>query len=384
MTAACQGCGLLAFGDRMRSVALLCLLTAAFLFLFGLPRLLGAVIRAPSDQSVFLALDGEFLREESYLRAVNSLTTSLSVSEDGPTLFELGLVHQNLGLQAQSTDERNNLFEAALDAFNQSLFYSPVRPLAWAAMAQTRYEQGNLEAAANALDWSVRTSYHLAPQQRPRALLGIMLWDRLEPESRPRIIHAIAGNFRQELDLLARLAASSGVVPAIVDGLRDYEPDGLILGAQFQAAVRRYEHGERLRVAALERYREMVRQIAATAFLVTASMPVMSAAMTVEEYRDITQGNDPARTVQDAHEYLTATLDGLLMLGDFNRREGNAMFCVPREEVFNINVQEFRVALDAMIEQLEQELPDFRELARTRSVGLAALQLLTIMYPCDT
>jgi len=71
------------------------------------------------------------------------------------------------------------------------------------------------------------------------------------------------------------------------------------------------------------------------------------------------------------------------MLGDFNRREGNPLFCMPAQDVVSIDVTEFKDALDATIAQFQAEVPDFNEFARTRSVGLAALQLLTIMYPCD-
>ena len=127
----------------------------------------------------------------------------------------------------------------------------------------------------------------------------------------------------------------------------------------------------------------MGRLILATSFLVTANLPLLAAAMTVEEYRAISRGEDPYRTEQDLQDYLTATLDGLLMLGDFNQRDRAAMFCVPRQEVFNINVLEFRAAFDAMLDELDRQLPDFRELAQSRSVGLAALQLLTMMYPCE-
>lgn len=368
----------------MRVLGPLIALLFIVLFALGVPRFLGAMLRAPGEQAVVLALEGQPLRRESYQRAVDSLTAALSVEADRPTFLELGIVHHNLGRQAQDPEQRDYYDAAALDAFEESLLYSPVQPVAWSAIAEIRFDQGDLDGAAAALDWSTLAAYHLEPLQRARALLGTTLWHRLAPATQPRIIHAIVTRMNQEIDLLARLAVEAEVGEEIIAGLRAYDPGGIILAAKFDAALRRHRHAQELRVAAMEKARELGRRLVlATSFLVTANLPIMSAAMTVQEYRAIAEGEDPTRTVRDLHDYLTATLDGLLMLGDFNRRQGNAVFCVPRDEIFSIDVQEFRVALDAMIEQIELQMPDHRELFRTRSVGLAALQLLTMMYPCD-
>jgi hypothetical protein len=37
-----------------------------------------------------------------------------------------------------------------------------------------------------------------------------------------------------------------------------------------------------------------------------------------------------------------------------------------------------------MLAQMERDMPEFDTLARTRSIGLASLQLLSFLHPCET
>lgn len=346
------------------------------------PRLISAVVRLPGNAAVDLAVGGESLRAASSLRAVESRKGSISIQSDRRTLVELGILYNERATQApRGSPQQRELYGLSLDAFQKSLTDAPVQPMAWLVTSQIAQDQGDAEAAAEALDWSILTSGFLLGAARPRTLLGLELWDRLQEETRVALMDSVVTTMEREPELVARLAVDAMVSDDIEARLRSREESGNRLAAQFRAAIRRNRH--RLETTIAEGSVDMGRLLAASAVILTASISSFAEAMTVEQYLAITRDQVPGQPPESVIPYLTGTLDGLLMLSQFNVEEGAALFCMPPEEMANIDLGAFKLALDGMLEQFERELPDFPELARTRSVGLAVLDMMAALYPCE-
>lgn len=368
----------------MRAVALTVSVVVATLLLYlSFPRFSASLVGAPAFQAVQLALGGKLIRPESYERAVGSLTSSLFFLDRRQARVGLAVIYENAGRQAVSPAKREELYDASLEALDRSFHFSPVQPMAWLLRASILLDRYELDASARAFEMSMRTAHYLNHQTRARVVIGSLLWDRLSEEVRHRLLPSIASVAERETGLVAELAADSAIADSMIDQLAAMPDGGILLAARLRAAVRRYEYARSVEAAQPTEATSMRTIIAATALLVTATVPTLLEAMTVEEYLTITRGDDPEQEATSVVGYLVGVLDGLVMLGDFNRREGNPLFCMPAQDVVSIDVTEFKDALDAMLAQFQAEVPDFNEFARTRSVGLAALQLLTIMYPCD-
>jgi|GEM_PF-2443363 len=322
------------------------------------------------------------IRRLSYERALESLQRSLAVYEHRRTFAEIGLVHHNVATRLRDGEERSELFDASRTAFLDSLELSPVQPVLWYLLAEIDYAQGAVDAAATHIDWSVETAANLQHQQGQRAVLGVSLWDRLNEATRQQLVHAIVPTLRRERHLVISLAVDRGVDDDIWRRLRSWEPDGWVIAAEFAVAAASYRQALRERFGPGEPD-QMRRLLAATTILVTTGLPMMSEAMTIHEYMMITRGEDPERPADTVDDYLRGVLDALLVLGDFNKRNDAALFCLPQQDLLSYDLLSFRVTFDSMLEQFERELPEFDTLSRTRSVGLAALQLLSVIHPCD-
>lgn len=365
-------------------LAVLSLVVVVGLATFAGPRFLSSVFWLPAQQAVDLVVRGEPLNEVSLFRAADAIELSVQFNRDRRALSELGIIEYRLGTQHSDTNpERASRLAESLSFFEESLALNLVQPATWLAVAQIKVDQGRLQEAGEAFDWSIRTAHYLRHQVRIRALLALQLWDYIEEETRRRSTVTIVDTLAREPDLVAAYAATVEAEEDVRERLRALEPDGVLIAAQFSAAVRRFEQQERVRMAAEEEFSAMFRRLVASSMLVTAAVPSYAEAMTVREYLTIIQGDDPERVPESVDVYLRAVLDGLLVLGYFNREDGVALFCLPQREIVNVDVASFRVNLDAMLLQLESEMPNFDSLARTRSVGLAALELLTITYPCE-
>lgn len=346
------------------------------------PRLVGAIIRLPGDEAVNLAVDGNNLRMGSFTRALESREGSIALGADRRTLAEVGILLHDRAIQAPfDSPQQRELYGLSLDAFRASLTFSPVQPVAWLVMTQIEQQQGALDAAAEALDWSILTSRYLHRQTRPRTLFGLELWDRLREETRVALMDSVITTLEQEPELVARVATDAMVSDDIEARLRSRAESGNRLAAQFRAAIRRNRH--RLETTVAEEPVDMGRLLAASAVILTASVSPFAEAMTVEQYLAITRDQVPGQPPESVIPYLTGALDGLLMLSQFNVEDGAPVFCMPPEEMANIDLGAFKLSLDALLEQFERELPDFNELARTRSVGLAILDLMATLHPCD-
>ncbi|MEZ5903940.1 MAG: hypothetical protein R3C69_02110 [Geminicoccaceae bacterium] len=247
---------------------------------------------------------------------------------------------------------------------------------------QIEQEQDRAQAAAAALDWSILTSPYLQGQARPRTLFGLVLWDRLQEETRAALMDSVIATLVREPELVARVAVDAMVSDDIEARLRSHEPGGSMLAAQLGAAIKRNRH--RLEATVAEEPVDMRGLFVASAVIFTATVAPFAEAMTVEQYLAITRDQVPDQPPESVIPYLTGTLDGLLMLSQFNAVDGAPVFCMPPEEMANINLTEFKLNFDAMLDQFERELPDFANLARTRSVGLAVLDLMATLHPCDS
>lgn len=349
----------------------------------AVPRLIGALLRLPGDEAVEVAVAGEHLRMVSYLRGVDSRQRSIAFMPERRSLAELGILYYDRATQAPAdSPQQRELLGSSLDAFQESLTYSPVQPMAWLMIAEIELEQSALEAAARAFDWSILTSGYLQQQTRPRTLLGLRLWDRLQEETRARLMDSIVATLQAEPELVAQATVDAGISDDIDSRLRAFGERGSLRAAQLRAAIRRNRHA--LARTASEEPVDMRRLLAASTVILTASVPQFAQAMTVEQYLAITRDQVPDQPPESVFPYLTGVLDGLLMLNQFNGDEGEPLFCMPAGEEIEINLPEFKRTFDAMLDEFERELPDFADLARTRSVGLAALDLMTRLHPCDS
>lgn len=360
------------------ALACACLLVAG-----GGVRFVAAVWRLPGNDAAEYAATGYLLAEASAQRAIDSRQNALRVVHDRRTLVELAILYHDQAIQQEAgSPEQERLYDLSLEAFDASFALSPVQPLAWFQTAQIHYSRGAFEPAAEATDWALRTGYYLQHQTAERALMAIALWDRLAEPTRQKSMATIVDVLKQETAAVATAAVQANAVEDLLLRLRETGPGGAFLAAELGAAANRFRDQERQRLAMLEEISAMRRTLLATSMLALAGLPVIAGAMTVHEYLMITRGEDPTRGPETVDSYLRAALDGLLVLGYFNHDAGAALFCMPNREVIDVDIVEFRANLDALLEQFEAEMPNFDALARTRSVGLASLELLTVMYPC--
>jgi hypothetical protein len=80
---------------------------------------------------------------------------------------------------------------------------------------------------------------------------------------------------------------------------------------------------------------------------------------------------------------LSGVLDAIVVTGQVAEMQGEPVFCMSEEQIMTLQPGEVKVTLDLMLDQFEQEMPNFRELAQTRTIGIATLQLLMYLYPCE-
>lgn len=368
----------------MRSVTMgIIALVSGLLLVLSLPRVGASVFLGPGGQAIQLAASGEDIRPEAYERGLSAIESAEWFIDHRRRHVERGLLHHNIGRQTGDLDARWPYYDKSTESLHWALAFTPVQPAAWLLLAQMAYERQQYQEAAEALDWALHTSHYVRHQARERVILALALWDLVDEETRVKSMDAILETMNREIDLVADLAAADGVAEDLHERLRDVDPDGVLLAARFEAAVTRQRHNQRLQRAALEEFFAMRQALIATSMLITASVPTFAAAMSIHEYMEIRRGDHPTRPPESVDEYLGAVLDGLLVLGYFNREQGTALFCVPNRHVLDINVPEVRSNLDAMLEQYESEMPNFESLARTRSVGLMSLEVMTVMYPCN-
>ena len=351
--------------------------------ILGAPRFLAAVAEWPGFQAVQLALLGEDIRPESYQRASRSLENAAQFSNDWVITAQRAIIEHNIGRQASDPDIRAAHYAVSRETAIDGMRLSPVQPITWLLLAQLAYEQQDRVAAAEALDWAHQTSHYMRHQARERVILALSLWDLVSEETRAKSMDAIRDAMQREIDMVAYLAGNGAFEDDLRERLRASEDNGVMLAARFEAAVRRYRQNEQIRRAAYEEFLAMRQTLIATSMLVTASLPLFAQAMSVHDYLVIRDGEHPTRLPDDVNDYLAAVLDGLLVLGYYNYEDGNPLFCVPNRHELNINVPEFRFNLDALLEEYEREMPNFETLARTRSVGLVSLELMTVLYPCE-
>lgn len=328
-----------------------------------------------------IALRNEPLRDDSYERAVASLQQSLSVHSHRKLLAEIGVLQYNVGSRSRDRDERSERFSASRASFAASLQESPVQPVLWHLLADMDHTEDLADSAAEHMDWSIETAANLRHLQARRAILGILLWEQLSEASRELLVHAIVPVFSSNENIIVSHAVDNGVADDIWRRLRSWEPDGWVIAAEFAMATASYREALRERFGPGEPDR-MRRLLAATTILATTGLPMTSESMTIHEYLLITRGEDTARPAETVDDYLRGVLDALLVLGDFNKRDDAALFCMPQQDLLSYDLLSFRIAFDSMLDQLEREMPEFDTVSRTRSVGLAALQLLNVLHPC--
>lgn len=354
------------------------------LILVATPRLVGALLRMPGNEATELSATGNDLAIGSYRRAIGSRDWSLAWYSDRRTLVELGILYFNRARQAPAgSSEQHALFSRSLLTLHQSLALSPAQPIAWLLTARAHAELGSTLATARALTWTVHTGQYLEIQIRPRTILGLRVWDLLDEATRVALMPSIRDTVHRDANLAAWAAVAAGVEEDLEDRLRRLEPDTFELAERFMNAVD--EHRQRLALAAAASQEpiDMRRLFAASAFVLALDLPAAVGAMTIEQYHVATRDATTVDASVDIDSYLGGVLDGLVMLSELAGAKDAVPFCLPPQDVRELDVAIFRADLDAMLVDLRAELPDFATIARTRSVGLAAIQLLAMRHPCD-
>ena len=204
----------------------------------AVPRFAGSLLRAPGSQAVELAATGRALRDESYARSVKSARRAAAWRRERRDLVELGMVHFNRGSQAPAgSAEQADYYAQSLAALHESLELSPVQPIAWLLVAGIHYELGERQAAANALEWAVRTGRHLPSQHRTRAIIGIAVWDLVDEPTRLELLESVRHTLGREANLVAWAALAAAMEGRLESCIRLLQPDGSALAERFQVAV---------------------------------------------------------------------------------------------------------------------------------------------------
>lgn len=360
------------------------LLLGAILAWMGSLALVGLLARAPGSQAIDMASIGVPITPDAHRRATAGLGRALAIHERHRFYRELGFVHHNLGRQPTTAERvRANLYEHAVAALRYGLRLSPVDPVAWLLVAQMHYERGETAEAAEAFDWSLRTGHFLGPHAVARSFLGLGVWRDLREESRNRLMPSIMAALGQRsgVEVMAAWAVEVDLDAELVRRLRE-QPDGLRMAEEFATASAASRASRRLALDRLLEGSSMRRALAAGSLVLTVGLPMVGQAMTINDYLASVRGEPFAADETSVNDYLIGVLDGLVMLGAVSREQGAAVFCPPDPSVMTVDLASFRADLDAMLAELEAEVPGFGAFARTRSLGLAALQLLTLQHPC--
>lgn len=362
------------------------LLNSLFLLIGGGLSFFGVVAALPSIQAVQLALTGSSLRYGTYDRALSALEGSQNWLATRENAASIGLLHFNLASRQRNPQERDQLYSKSHMAFRESLQLSPLQPISWLLTAELLSEQGRRKAAAQALQWAMKSGYFIEPHRTPRTELGLALWDLLDHETRERLIYSIVTTFKATPDIVTLAALRAGIIDELVDRLRSWPaPDrgpneGWVLAAKLEVAaynLRRTTFG-----AIAEETDDMHRWAAAFSIFVT-TVPLFGEAMTVDEYLKATRGEDAVLSNESVEDYLVGVVDALLVLNEFNRMQGMQMFCLSEQDMQIYDFTRFRESFDSMLAELERDLPNFDTVSKTNSVGLAALQAMTFLHPCE-
>lgn len=366
-----------------------CVSVSLFVILLAAPRFLADAGDLVGHEAVQLSLRGEALNSFSYERAVRSRERALRLRERASHHSELGLLHiSQLVLADRGAVEQfgqaPTFARSSREAFEKALTLNPVQPSAWAFLSQLYLRDGDRAAAVETLAWSFRTGYVHRPLLERRILLAFELWDDIDPLTKQKLEVSIVELARRQPRELVEIAFAAGLADDVMAVVGAHQPDGPLLAARFYRAAGQYFGVDSTFLAQLGDRAAMQRLIASASLMLTVAMPIPAFPMTVQEYLAIRQGAPgTVQTEADVLQYLAGVLDALLMSGEIARQQGSPIFCMTDQQITALEVGELKVTLDLMLDEFEREVANFDELARTRTVGVASLQLLTYLYPCE-
>lgn len=365
-----------------------CASVSLFAIVLAGPRFIADTGNLIGDEAVQLAIHGDALNKFSYERAVRSRERALYFYAKATNQSELGLLHFNqLFLADRGAAEqfgRAPEFAAlSREAFSRALSINPVQPSVWAFVSQLHLRDEEREAASEALAWSFRTGYFHRPLLERRILLAFELWDEISPVVKQQLEVSIIELARRQPRELVEIAFAAGLGDEVMDIVSAHEPDGPLLAARFYRAVGQYFGAESRFLGQLGDRAAMQRLLASAGLMITIALPVPSFAMTIEEYLAVNRGEAATYTQSDVIRYLTGVLDATVMTGEVARMQGTPVFCISEEQILTLEPGEVKVTLDLMLDEFEREMPNFRELARSRTIGIATLQLFMYLYPCE-
>jgi hypothetical protein len=360
-----------------------------FCLSIAVPRLFASVGNLIGDDAVHLALRGEALNTFSYDRAVRSREHALAWRHHGLTYAELGLLHHNQTVLAdrgavEQFGRATEYAAAAAESFDNALALNPIQPTSWLLRAQLDLRDGNRETAADAFAWSLKSGHFHRPLAQRRVELAYLLWDDIDPLTRHRLAPSIVYLARQQPAVLAEITIDASMTDEVMTLLADHQPDGALLVARFYRAASNYLGVQSPLLSQIGEQVAMQRFLASASLLIGVALPIPAFTMTVEEYLAINRGERTIETEADVLQYLTGVLDGVLMTAEVTRMQGTPVFCLTDEQFDALEVGELKVTLDLMLDQFQQEMPNFAELAQNRTVGVATLQLLAYLYPCES
>lgn len=340
------------------------------------------------DDAVLIALQGEALNLFSYERAVRSREASLNWVNDASALTELAILHDNQAILADrgavAQFGRSSEFSAlALDSLQRSLALNPVQPTSWLILAELYLQDNDNISAVRAFTWSLDTAYIRVPLSARRLEIAYRLWDDLDRRTRHRLSPAIIDLADRQPAVLAEIAINAGMLDHIMDLLDGEKSDSALLKARFHRVVANYLGFGSPLLSRIGDKAAMQRLLVSASLLLGVALPLPTFAMTIEDYLVINRDAQTSEEEAEVLQYLAGVLDGVLMTAELARVQGTPTLCMTDQQFSALEVGELKVALDLMLENFEREMPNFDELAQTRSIGVASLQLLAYLYPCE-
>ncbi|GBD44601.1 hypothetical protein HRbin40_02090 [bacterium HR40] len=195
-------------------LAFVCL--AAVLLALALPRSLAELAATPGRAATDRLIAGERVSESSFARALSALQAALRWHDAGRWHRQLGMVEIGYA-QFLEPAAAAPLRAEGLQHLLVALARAPADSHAWLVLARTLLDAGERLQAAGALDWAVRTMPFDPDNAGLRALLGLALWELLEPPTQARLRSDLFAWFRREPRAVVAFAARSRRIDLVAD-----------------------------------------------------------------------------------------------------------------------------------------------------------------------
>ena len=204
-------------------------LTGALLVSLALPRTVGGIAMLHGNRVYDAMQAGREVTVHDLERLIESRERALVSLNDATIWSELALATLTLArtLEDNETEHRSALLQTSIEAGRQSLRLNPANGYGWLRLAQARLiETGPDDATVRALTMTLRTAPHDRQIVFPEVELCLLLWSRLDEESRRLAQAQIRYAQVRYVGHLAELAKRYLAAPIVRQALSS-EPDHL-------------------------------------------------------------------------------------------------------------------------------------------------------------